>query len=172
MTEKRVAVFVLSISSLLIWDVLTKLGFIGGKIQTILVVLSLGPFIYTSFMLLNDYKFESSYFKFIYTLFLVYQIIIVARGWSFGYNDIKTYMQAEYIFWPFIIPLFVFFDKSIVTFGALFKWIYYTGVFFLIVALVIPTLIFKRLTAETYIALFVPCGFLLLNATYLKRQKS
>jgi hypothetical protein len=35
----------------------------------------------------------------------------------------------------------------------------------------IPSLLLRRLTAETYIGLLVPCGFLLLNATYLSNRK-
>ena len=171
MTEKRIALFIISVSSILMWDVLTEMNIIGGKVQTILTILSLVAFVYSSFKLLNDYKFESSYFKFIFSLFLCYQLIIVVRGWSFSYNDVKTFLQTDYVFWPFVIPLFIFFDKSIVSFGLLFKWIYYSGLFFLFIALIFPSLIFKRLPADTYISLFVPCGFLLLNATYLSNRK-
>jgi hypothetical protein len=171
MTEKRIALFVISISSILVWDVLTKMGIVGGKLQTILIVLSLVPFVYSSFLLLNDHNFESSYFKFIFSLFFCYQLIIIIRGWSFSYEDIKTFMQAPYVFWPFIIPLFIFFNKKIETFGFLLKWIYYSGVFFLIIAFIFPILLLRRLTAETYINLFIPCGFLLLNATYLRNRK-
>lgn len=171
MTENRIAIFVVSVSSVLVWDILTRLGIIGGKIQTVLIVLSLIPFLYSSFMLLNDYKFESSYFKFIFSLFISYQLVTILRGWTFSYSDIKVYMQTSYVLWPFVIPLFVFFDKRIVTFGIFFKWIYYSGFFFLLIACIVPSLLLRRLTAETYIGFFVPCGFLLLNATYLKDRK-
>lgn len=171
MSENKIALFVVSISSILIWDLLTKMGLIGGKMQTLLVVMSLSVLIFSCIKLINDFKFENSYFKFIFTLFITYQFVIVARGWSFNYTDIKVYLQTSYVFWPMVIPLFVFFDKRIETYGILLKWIYFSGVFFLIVCLGYPAILLKRLTAETFITLFVPCGFLLLNAAYIKNKK-
>lgn len=172
MTEKRIALFVASISSLLIWNLLDITHVIGGKVCTLLVLLSLIPFVYSSLKLLNDHKFESSYFKFIFTLFIFYQLVIVIRGFSFSYKDIKEYVQTNYIFWPFIIPLFIFFDKDIKTFGYLFKWIYYSGIFFLVVSLFFPFLLLTRSTSETFILLIIPCGFLLLNSTYISNKKT
>jgi hypothetical protein len=171
MNKKAVAYLVMSISSLSVWELLAVTKIAGGKTQTILIILSLIPFVYSSFILLKDYKFENSYFKFIFSLFICYQLLIVIRGWSFSYNDLKTYMQTWYVFWPFIIPLFVFFDKKIATFGLLFKWMYYSGLFFLFISLIFPFLLLRMLTAETFIGLFIPCGFLLLNASYLSNRK-
>ena len=171
MIERRVALFVMSVSSILVWDVLSLLNFLGGKMQTVLVGLSLVVLIYSCFKLINDFKFENNYFKFIFIIFLLYESIVILRGWSFSLNDIKTFIQVEYIFWPFVIPLFVFFNKKIETFGLLFKWIYYVGTFFIVIAVLVPTLLLRRLTAETYISLLVPCGFLLLNATYISNKK-
>jgi hypothetical protein len=171
MSEKRIALFILSLSSILVWAILHKTTIIGGKTQTILIVLSLIPFVFSSIKLLNDFKFEESYFKFIFSIFLFYELTIILRGWSFSYEDIKSFIQEETIFWPFIIPLFIFYDKNIVSFSLFFKWIFYSGIFFLAIALIFPSLIFTRSTAETYIGLFVPCGFLLLNAAYLDNKK-
>ncbi len=170
-TERRIALLIISASSILIWDLLFKMNLISPKMQTLLIVLSLIPFVISSYRLLGEYKFENSYFKFIFTIFLLYELVIIIRGWSFTYNDIKTYMQAPYVFWPFIIPLFVFFDKRISTFGLLLKWIYFSGVFSLFLVLIFPTVLIKRATAETFINLFLPCGFLLLNASYIKNRK-
>jgi hypothetical protein len=171
MNKKSVAYLVSSIASLSIWTLLIKSSFIGGKTQTILILLSMMLFVYASFKLLREFKFENSYFKFIFSLFILYQFIIVLRGLSFAYNDLKVYLQVPYVFWPFVIPLFVFFDKSLATFGILFKWIYYSGIFFLLIVLAVPTVLLHRATAETYAGFFVPCGFLLLNATYLSNKK-
>jgi len=171
MTAKRVALFVISISSLLIWDLLIIKNLLGGKMETILVILSLLPFVYSSFLLLNDFRFESSYFKFIITVFFCYEAVIVARGWSFAYEDIKTYIQDGSILWPFIVPVFIFFNKKLITFGYFFKWIYISGIFFLVVGIALPTLLIYRITAETFVYFALPCGFLLLNATYLSNKK-
>jgi hypothetical protein len=171
MTEKRIATLIISLTSLVIWSLLNSKNIIGGKIQTILVILSLIPFVYSSLKLLTDYQLESSYFKFIITLFLCYELIIVVRGWSFSYNDLKIFSQSEYVFWPFIIPLFIFFNKKMAIFSLLFRWIYFASLFSLCFTLIFPSFLLQRLTAETFIGLLVPCGFLLLNATYLSNRK-
>jgi len=171
MVEKRVALLVMSISSLSIWELLTCTNIIGGKMQSMFVLLSLLLFVYYAYNLLRDNEFENSYFKFIFSIFIFYELIIVIRGWSFAFDDLKTNMQTGYILWPFIIPLFIFFDKNVITFGLFFKWIYYSGLFFLGLVLFFPSYLFDRLTAETIIALVIPSGFLLLNATYLSDRR-
>lgn len=171
MIEKRVEFLVISISSITIWDLLFYFNLFNAKILTALILFSILVFVYSSFKLLIDYKFESNYFKFFLYVFLLYEFILIVRGWSFSYNDIKDYMQTGYIFWPFIIPLFVFFDKRLSTIGLLIKWIYFTGLFFLILYLIFPTLLFNRVTAETVVSSTYVCGFILLNARYLRNRK-
>ena len=171
MVEKRVAYIVISISSLTVWELLFNFNLFNAKILTGLVLLSILVFGLSLNRLLIDYKFESKYFKFFLYVFFLYEFILIVRGWSFSYNDIKVYMQAGYIFWPFIIPLFVFFDKRLSTIGYLIKWIYYMGMFFLIIYLIFHTLLLKRVTAEILVSTTYVCGFILLNARYLRNRK-
>ena len=171
MVEKRVAYIVISISSLTVWELLFNFNLFSAKILTGLVLLSILVFGLSLNRLLIDYKFESKYFKFFLYVFFLYEFILIVRGWSFSYNDIKVYMQAGYIFWPFIIPLFVFFDKRLSTIGYLIKWIYYMGMFFLIIYLIFNTLLLKRVTAEILVSTTYVCGFILLNARYLRNRK-
>jgi hypothetical protein len=171
MTEKRIALFVLSVSSLVIWSLFNEIGLISGKLITLLVLISISLFVYISSRILNNFKFENSYFKFVFAIFFCYQLFVIARGWSFDYGEIKGYLQTNYVFWPFLIPLFIFFEKEITTFGYLLKWIYIVGIIFLVITLVFPTLLINRLTSETIISLIFPCGFLLLNAAYLPNRK-
>jgi hypothetical protein len=171
MNEKRIALFVVSVSSLSIWSLFSEMGLINGKLITLFVLVSVSLFVYVSSRILNDFKFENSYFKFIFAIFFGYELLIIARGWSFNYGDIKGYLQTGFVFWPFVVPLFVFFNKKIETFGFLLKWIYYLGLFFLVITLIFPTLLYNRLTSETIISLIFPCGFLLLNAAYLRNRK-
>ena len=171
MTEKRVALLIISINSLLVWDLLVSRNILVGKMQTVLVILSLIPFLYTAFQLINDFKLESSYFKFIMTLFLLYEAVIIVRGLSFQYADIKNYIQNGIVFWPFVVPFFIFFEKKLSTIGLFIKWIYFSGLFFLAISLMVPTLLLDRSTAETFIGFSVPCGFLLLNSSYLSSKK-
>jgi hypothetical protein len=171
MNKKAVAFFVMSISSLSIWELLAYTNIISGKTQSILVLLSLVPLVYYSYKLLNDYKFENNYFKFIFSLFLIYELILVIRGWSFSYIDLRSYLHPGYVLWPFVIPLFVFFDKKPSTIVLLIKWIYFIGLFFLFFYLIFPTLLLKRGTAETLVSSTYVCGFVLLNAKYLSNKR-
>jgi hypothetical protein len=171
MNEKRIALFVVSVSSLSIWSLFSEMGLINGKLITLLVLVSVILFVYISTRILNDFKFENSYFKFIFAIYFCYELFIIARGWNFNYGDIKGYIQTGFVFWPFLIPVFIFFNKEIESFGLLLKWIYYLGVFFLVIIVLFPNLLVSRLTSETLISLIFPCGFLLLNAAYLKNRK-
>lgn len=129
-------------------------------------------FISSSLNLLIDFKIESQYFKYIFYLFILYEIIIVIRGWSFSSVDLTTYLREDIIFWPFLIPFFVFFDKRFSTLIFLLKCFFYSGLFFIFLILAFPSLLLYRISAETIINAFVPgCGFLLLNATYLNNRK-
>jgi len=130
-------------------------------------------FISSSLNLLIDFKIESQYFKYIFYLFILYEILIIIRGWSFSSVDLTTYLREDIIFWPFLIPFFVFFDKRFSSLIFLMKCFFYLGLLFIFLILVFPSLLLYRISAETIINAFVPgCGFLLLNATYLSNKKT
>jgi len=138
---------------------------------TLLILISVIVIAYSLYFLLRDYKSENKYFKTIFIIFFLYQIVTVIRGWSFSYDSIKDYMQMGFIFWPFIIPLFVYFDKKISSIGFLLKWIYYMAIPFLLLFFIFPTLLFYRASAENLVAPVFFCGFLFLNANYLSDRK-
>lgn len=171
MIEKKVILLVASVSSLPIWDLLYYLGFIGDTPLTLLGIFSIMVFSYSCYQLLLNFKFENSYFKFFFLIFLLYEAFLIIRGLSFTYDDIKSYILASFIFWPFFIPLFVFFDKRLSTIGHLIKWLYYLGMFFLIIFLVLPKLLLNRVTAELMVSSVYVCGFILLNARYLSNRR-
>jgi hypothetical protein len=170
--EKRVAIIVLSISSLIIFNILSTLGIIYGVTETGLVLISLIFFVFSTYTLINDFKFGSKYFKSIFSLFLLYEVIIIARGWTFLYEDIKLYLQSGFIFWPFLIPIFVFFDKSLIILGFLMKWIFYICLVYLVIIIFQPNLLLDRRTVESLGTLVATSGFLWLNANYLSNRKT
>ena len=171
MNKRTVAIFVISISSWLLWELLRISGVIDWKTLTFLKVVSFVPFVFSSYNLLQSYSFESKYFKGVFYLFLLYSFITVIRGWSFSYNSLKGYLENGTILWPYIIPLFVFFNKKIANIGLLIKWIYIVGLFFLVVSLIFPTLLLQRPTGQIIVGFSIPCGFLLLNAAYLSNKR-
>lgn len=129
------------------------------------------PFLYYSFKLCSDFHFESSYFKYAFYIFIIYQFIIFFRG-LFQTNDFLSIIRSGPILWALFIPLFVFFDKSLYHIRKLFYILYILGVFFLILNIISPSLLLHRLTAQNAIpVLAIGCSFLFLNAMYLNNRK-
>jgi hypothetical protein len=171
LNKRAVAIFVISISICQIWELLEILNVYDVKTLTILKVISYGPLIFSSYKLLNGFNFESNYFKAVFSLFLVYEFVTIIRGWSFSYDNLKGYLENGTILWPFIIPMVVFFNKNIENFGILIKWIFIIGLISLFISLISPALLLQRPSAQVIVNLATPCGFLLLNATYLSNRK-
>ena len=172
--EKRSLTFlILSITSLSLLDLFYNLlAFDKGTLFTYLWVILIVILIYSSYKLLIDFKFESKYFKYTFFLFLSYEFIIVFRGWSFSNSSLTSFLRVPYIFWPFIIPLFVFFDKRLSTLSFLMKCFHLLGLIFLIINLCFPRLLLFRISAETIIfTLALGSGFLLMNSNYLSNRK-
>jgi len=170
----KTAIFFLvtSISSLTAWNLLEYFKEFDANTIFAFRFISICFFLYSSYKLLIDFKFESKYFKNIFYLFILYECITVIRVWPFSFDELINLFQAPYIFWPFVIPLFVFFDKRIPTLLLLTKWIYRLGLFFLLLVVVYPSLLLDRILAQNVIATFAyGCGFLLLIANYLSNKK-
>lgn len=171
MNQRVIPAFIISITLVPILELMQTIGLITGKPNIALLLLSLCIFVISSYRLLTDYEFENKYFKFVFLLFIAYELSIIIRGWSFSYSVLLENMLSRVTFWPLIIPLFVFIDKKVATFALLIKYIYFIGIFFLLINLVIPTLLLQRSTAETTIGIAISSGFLLLNASYLSNRK-
>lgn len=139
---------------------------------TLSVVVFLVISIYALTRLHWDFTTESRYQKTILWLFFLYEAIIVSRGIPTDYNNVKELIQMDYLFWVYLIPIFIFFDKRLITLAYLMNAIYFLAISFFLICLVKPSLILERATAENFIHPFVfGCGFLLLNARYLSKTK-
>jgi hypothetical protein len=161
-TLLQIFVLIFSLSS---WN--TGLAFAVVWIALLII------FIWSSYVMFIDFKFESGYFKFIFFVLIWYEIIIVIRGWSFSSSELTVYLRENIIFWPFLIPFFVFFDKQFSSLKFLMNCFFSLGVIFMVLILVFPSLLLYRISAETVINAFVPgCGFLLLNARYFSNNKT
>jgi hypothetical protein len=170
--NRLIGLLIVSIASLTIWSIMKNFLLFDEKKLTFLVLISVVLIIYSSYKLINNFKFESLYFKYIIYIFFFYEFTIIIRGWSFSYIDLKTYIQSSITFWPFLIPLFVFFNKKISTMALLMKWIYYMGLAFLLISLIFSSLLLHRINAENTISIAAGCGFLMLNTYYLNNTKA
>jgi hypothetical protein len=171
--KQPINIFIFSITALGLLDVVFNLFNVPKESVFILCwITALGFLIYSSSKLINDFGFENDYFKSIFFIFILYEGIIIIRGLSFSTEDLTTYLRQSNIFWPFLVPLFVFFDKSAAGIIKMIKYIFIFGMCFLLFSICFPTLVMYRPNAEILIpVLAVPCGFLLLNATYLNNTK-
>lgn len=172
MNNKAIPVFVISITSFALIELISSVYFLTENTIVYLQLLSIIAFVYASIKLVTDYKIENIYFRSLFLIFIIYEFITVVRGFTFS-SSIWSYIGliTGITFWPFVIPLFVFFDKKISNLALLIKYIYFVSIFFILVNLIFPTLLLSRLTAETIIGIAIPSGFLLLNATYLSNKK-
>jgi hypothetical protein len=145
---------------------------IGPAANTFVVIASLAVAIFALTRLKWEFKPENTYQKIVVIVFFLYVLVTIMRGLPKGYTETKALLTVDYLFWVYIIPLFIFFDKRLITLAYLMKATYFLAVFFLLMCVVRPSLILERLTAEPFIHPFVfGCGFLLLNARYLPKAR-
>jgi uncharacterized membrane protein len=149
----------------------TQFGFISVGLLYILQFASYAVALFCLRKIINDFHFENKYFQIIFWIFIIYQLIMLVRGFPGTYSDVKYYLQADFIFWPSVIPFFVFFNKKDLTFFYFIKSFYILSLFFLFVSIINPYLITHRSTAEAYILSFAfTAGFLFLNARYVSKK--
>lgn len=148
------------------------------RLSMILYGLTIIIFIYSSYLLINDFEFESNYFKHVFYLLILYEFFIIFNGVrSHGVGVISanrvfwSIRSGYYTTWPLVIPLFVFFDKKIPNFILLFESLFKLGILALILLPLFPSLYFTRALSVQLPALTYGCGILLLFATYISDKK-
>jgi hypothetical protein len=175
--KNPIIVFVLS------WGFLTILSWLDDhindqRLSMVIYLFIFGIFVYSSYLIINDFKFESSYFKHIFYVFILYELFIFAHG--VVSNGVKFFSFVEFYWfirggyfkvWPLIIPLFVFFDKRISNFVILFDWTLILGIIALIIFPIFPSIFLTRALSVNLPGLTYGCGILLLFATYIKDRK-
>ena len=171
-TKKVIYIFIISFSLIPVFRLMaSQYGIISASQLTLLLLLALAASIFALSRLI-DFEIENSYLRRILPVFFIYELIIVARGLPSNYTAIKDILQSDYIFWIYVIPLLIFFNKNLITIAYLINAIYLLGIFFLIVCAIHPYYILNRSTAEAFIHPFAfGCGFLLLNSPYITKKK-
>jgi len=170
--RKPVFFFVGAIFVIEILRVLSKeYGIISPQLVTLIIDFCALVAIIAVSKLSTNLRLENTYARLIVPIFLIYQLIVITRGFSFSYEGITKYIQINYIMWPLVIPLLVFFDKDLVTFAHLFKAISVVAVFGIILSLAQPKLLSQKATVEPVIHSYAfACGFILLNGIYLPKK--
>jgi len=153
-------------------DLLYFLSVVSGKTLTTIYSVVIVFFVYAAVNLLSLKSPKDRYFGQIFPIFILYSFVTVARGFTFSYQDLKSYLQSPYVFWPFVIPLFCYFKPSITLLACLFRRLYNLAILFLISCLFFTELIISRGPAQIIIPTLVfGSGLLLLNSSYLLGRK-
>jgi len=134
-------------------------------------------FILSSYSLMTDFRSSNRYFRIIFTLFMLYQSFIIAKGMiyniEFSFDNIWNLLNDYPVTWSFVIPFFVFFTKNIKVFLNLFDWIIIIGVVFLGLCLVFSDILTTRTSSEYLVSqLSIGCAYTLLFAKYLNSRNT
>jgi hypothetical protein len=172
--KKAIAIFVAAITCYFVSYVISlQFEIIDDKKLSILQFTFLAAMLYASKDLLTDFRFENLYFKYIFFIFMAYQLVLIARGFELNYQIVKNIVQTDFIFWPSVIPFAIFFDKTDLTFFYLIKSFFLLAIIFLFCSILDPFLVIQRVTSEPFVLTFAfTAGFLFLNAKYLSRKVS
>ena len=173
MKKLAIKLLVTSIALITISDLLRDVNVISIMVARITWVLSIITFVFTFIYLLSDACEKYKAFRIIFWLFLSYSIILIIRGFSSPTIDITSTFRESHVFWSYIIPLAVFFDKRLFSIILLFRIIYIFGIIFLVIAIVYPQALFDLLISPRIISVFaIGCGFLLMNARYFNNRRA
>jgi hypothetical protein len=140
-----------------------QFGFVNEKVSSVVSLLCAVGLIVGTKKICSDTYLESKYFRFVVYIFLSYQLLLIVRGPSLSYNLFKSYLQNDYLLWPSLIPLVVFFNKEDLTFFYFIKSLYYLGIAFLF-SKYLP----KKVTWTAFISLVIG----LLSFIYLARRNA
>lgn len=170
--KKPVYFFVIALSVMAVVRLLSReYKSISPAMATLVSYLCIAVAVLSLTKLLTNFRLENSYGRFIVGLFLCYQLVTIARGAEFSYEAFTKFTQSDYVMWPFIIPIFVFFDKDLITFAHLFKILSVIAVFGILISLAQPKLISQKPTVEILVHAYgFACGIIFLNANYLPKK--
>jgi len=122
------------------------------------------------------FKIDNAYLRFVFTLYWLWVIFILARGFEVNYKFLKLMLFDGWTgVFLYFVPLMLFFPKSVYYLPHLFKAIVILGIIYLLYdAMFLKTLLDndadnltgKALTEYFSKTLAVPCGFLLLTYVY------
>ncbi|MEP6725377.1 MAG: hypothetical protein ABJC98_06165 [Bacteroidota bacterium] len=141
------------------------------RVQLIEAV-ALIPFLFYGFKLTGA-RIENPYFKSMFTLFMISNAVIILRIDKLNYINIKDSLFSDFRFWPYLIPFAALFVSKSFFFGKIFSWIYWLGLAFFILSIVLwKTYPQKTGMAEQAIWTFSSgSGFILLTWVYHNAKK-
>ena len=129
---------------------------------------------------LIQWKFESKYLGFVFSIYCAWQLIVLLRGFQFNYAFLKGQIFDPYegIF-QYLAPLILLFSLKPIYLKKIFYVIVLLSLFFVIYDIFFINDIFQpdsNLTSQAIIEYFskslsIPCGFLLLTYPYHSKKR-
>jgi len=117
-------------------------------------------------------SFESTYFKYMFFIFMGYGAITVVRGISFSSADLTAFLRIPYIFYPFLLPFFAFFGKQLKSFKILLGYLFYLGPLYILLILLLPSLLLSAGSSEILAySLVLGPGFIFMNSQLFSKIK-
>jgi hypothetical protein len=106
-------------------------------------------------------------------LYMAYQISIFSRALPLkSHENFKYLLTNQYLVWPLVIPIAVFYAKTEDSLVQLIKAVFILSCIFLVLSAIDFPILLKRLTGETFItALTLPIGFIAMNNRYFSPRK-
>ena len=146
------------------------------RIYQIMWISAIFIMIYSAYKLSTDFVFESRYFKIIFHIFLLYELTIFSRGIlnnvNYSVDDFWLLFSQSHIFWPLIIPLFIYFTKDMLIYQSIFDWVLVFGLIFLVLCTLFPEILTNRAPAQLVITPLTSClALILLYSSYLNNKK-
>lgn len=141
----------------------------------VLQILGFILFVPTAIKLIQ-WKFDNNYLKILYILYCGWLLIVIFRGISFEYNNLKFMLfDAEFGLFRYFVPLILLFPKNLLYYKKLFKVIVILGILFIIYDILFLDNLLDlnytnnstKFTFEYFTKILsVPSGFIMLTFIY------
>lgn len=127
-----------------------------------------------------QFKIGSSYLKFIFTLYFIWQMVTVLRGnISFNVTDIKSVIVNPSELLLYFSPLLLFFPRNLLFYKKLFTVIIILGIFYIFYSIIFVRILLNpddaseksKAFVENLSSLSFSCGFILLTLFYHSKKR-
>ena len=140
-------------------------------------LLGLALILYAGFFL-TKFKFKNKYLARIFTIYCIWQFLVILRGININYEFLKSDLtNASYGILLYFAPLILLFPQDFKSYKKLFDYIIVFGIVFFIFDIIFIKYLLDRSPETQEViehfakSLGIPCGFILLTYKYQSRIK-
>lgn len=117
---------------------------------------------------LSRFNFESTYFRTLFSLLIIWYAFTIVNGFAFTYEHLKQYLFSDYVLWPYLIPFVAFLSNRRSLYVKIFDWLIYSGILFLAISFPVYKVYNSRpeILEQVIVVFSSGCGFILLTWKY------